>query len=148
MGGGPVIIKDVQFSAACPITETPRMLQLKFSATEGVNDPIEFKITSTTGRYLFSLTFSTFILSEITLILYKFDNEVPWTLHCRGVVQRREAITDFQPLKITTKPERFSNRLYTQKEFYGRIPDDKFQYLISPVSTQFSTIVDCLTLWP
>lgn len=53
MGGVPVTIKDIQFSTACPIASSPRLLQLKLSHFEGQYDPIEFKISSTTNRYLF-----------------------------------------------------------------------------------------------
>lgn len=53
MGGVPVIIKRLQFRAACPIISTPKLLQLKMTSPEGNLDPIEFSISSTTSRYLF-----------------------------------------------------------------------------------------------
>lgn len=53
-GGSPVIIKNAQFLSPCPVTSSPRFLQLKMSSPEGEYDPIEFKISSTTNRYPFN----------------------------------------------------------------------------------------------
>lgn len=52
LGGSPASIKDIQFSTACPITSTPRLLQLKLSLAESIYDPVDFKISSTTSKYL------------------------------------------------------------------------------------------------
>lgn len=45
-------ITNIQFSAACPITDIPRLLQLKMGVAENAYDPVEFKISSTTTKYV------------------------------------------------------------------------------------------------
>jgi hypothetical protein len=89
--GSPVELTDIQFSAACPILSAPRLLQLKMSSPEGQFDPIEFKISSTTSRYLMITNLKKF---RVTLRIY--DSNVQWVLHCSGIVQRIEQVEDNQ----------------------------------------------------
>lgn len=83
-GGVPVTLKNIQIRAACTITSTPKILQLKISTPEGPLDPMEFSISSTTSKYPYKAFILYFIISQYCI----YDSSVPWVLHCCGTVQR------------------------------------------------------------